>query len=48
MIRSRDATATNSMYSAKEPPLAISHRGLHSTAAENTIPAFLQAIEAGD
>src|SRR5687768_2803430 len=47
MIRSEDATATISMYSGKRPPLAISHRGLHTTAAENTIPAFLQAIDAG-
>jgi len=47
MIRSGNATATISMYSGNRPPLAISHRGLHTTAAENTIPAFLQAIEAG-
>lgn len=35
------------MYSAKPLPLAISHRGLHSAAPENSIPAFLAAVEAG-
>ncbi len=35
------------MYSRVSTPLAISHRGLHSVAPENTIPAFAAAIEAG-
>ena len=35
------------MYSRDSLPLAISHRGLSSVAPENTIPAFLAAIEAG-
>lgn len=35
------------MYSSHSLPLAISHRGLHSLLRENTIPAFLAAIEAG-
>jgi len=35
------------MYSKSKPPLAISHRGLHTTAPENSIPAFLAAIDAG-
>lgn len=35
------------MYSSNTPPLAISHRGLHSSAPENSIPAFLTAIDAG-
>jgi glycerophosphoryl diester phosphodiesterase len=35
------------MYSSSFRPLAISHRGLRSAAPENTIPAFLAAIEAG-
>src|SRR5687768_7592625 len=47
MIRSGNATATLSMYSGNRPPLAISHRGLHTTAAADTIPACLQAIAAG-
>jgi glycerophosphoryl diester phosphodiesterase len=35
------------MYSAHPLPFAISHRGLRHTAPENTIPAFLAAIDAG-
>lgn len=35
------------MYSKSKPPLAISHRGLRTTAPENSIPAFLAAIDAG-
>lgn len=35
------------MYSGTQLPLAISHRGLHASVAENTIPAFTAAIEAG-
>ena len=35
------------MYSRASTPLAISHRGLKTDAPENTIPAFLAAIEAG-
>ncbi|HUQ48740.1 MAG TPA: glycerophosphodiester phosphodiesterase [Gemmatimonadaceae bacterium] len=35
------------MYSKSEPPIAISHRGLHHNAPENSIPAFLAAIDAG-
>jgi glycerophosphoryl diester phosphodiesterase len=35
------------MYSNRPLPLAISHRGLHSEAPENSIPAFLAAIAAG-
>lgn len=35
------------MYSTRSLPLAISHRGLRSAAPENSIPAFLAAIETG-
>src|SRR5512141_3430804 len=35
------------MYSKSEPPLAISHRGLRHNAPENSIPAFIAAIDAG-
>jgi glycerophosphoryl diester phosphodiesterase len=35
------------MYSNRPHPEAVSHRGLRSTAPENTIPAFLAAIDAG-
>ena len=35
------------MYSARSAPLAISHRGLHRTAPENSLPAFIAALEAG-
>ena len=35
------------MYSKSEPPIAISHRGLRHNAPENSIPAFLSAIDAG-
>ena len=35
------------MYSKRLNPDAISHRGLHDTLPENSIPAFLAAIEAG-
>jgi glycerophosphoryl diester phosphodiesterase len=35
------------MYSTESTPLAISHRGLTAAAPENTIPAFLAALEAG-
>lgn len=35
------------MYSTHRLPLAISHRGLRSAAPENSIPAFLAAIDAG-
>lgn len=35
------------MYSSKSLPLAVSHRGLHDTLPENSIPAFEAAIEAG-
>jgi len=35
------------MYSKSKPPLAISHRGLRTSAPENSIPAFLAAVEAG-
>ena len=35
------------MYSRVSRPLAISHRGLRSAAPENTIPAFMAAIDAG-
>lgn len=35
------------MYSKSEPPMAISHRGLRHDAPENSIPAFLAAIDAG-
>ncbi|MDO8502930.1 MAG: glycerophosphodiester phosphodiesterase family protein [Gemmatimonadaceae bacterium] len=35
------------MYSRHDFPDAISHRGLHTLAPENSIPAFLAAIEAG-
>ena len=36
-----------SMYSSHPLPYAISHRGLRSSAPENTIAAFLAAVEAG-
>ena len=35
------------MYSSKSLPLAVSHRGLHTTLPENSIPAFEAAIAAG-
>jgi glycerophosphoryl diester phosphodiesterase len=35
------------MYSSKSLPLAVSHRGLHDTLPENSIPAFEAAIAAG-
>lgn len=35
------------MYSSHRLPLAISHRGLRSAAPENSLPAFLAAIDAG-
>lgn len=35
------------MYSNRPLPEAISHRGLRSSAPENTIPAFLAALDAG-
>src|SRR3954470_16391724 len=35
------------MYSKSDSPIAISHRGLRHNAPENSIPAFLAAIEAG-
>ncbi len=35
------------MYSGKSFPLPISHRGLHTSLPENSIPAFLAAIDAG-
>jgi glycerophosphoryl diester phosphodiesterase len=35
------------MYSRASRPLAISHRGLRSAGPENTIPAFVAAIDAG-
>ena len=35
------------MYSTREMPFAISHRGLRKEAPENTIAAFAAAIEAG-
>lgn len=35
------------MYSQSFTPRAISHRGLHDQHAENSIPAFLAAIDAG-
>lgn len=35
------------MYSTESTPLAISHRGLTAAAPENTIPAFLAAVDAG-
>jgi glycerophosphoryl diester phosphodiesterase len=35
------------MYSTPIPPIAISHRGLRRSAPENSIPAFLAAIDAG-
>ncbi len=35
------------MYSKTAAPLAISHRGLRHGAPENSIPAFLAAIDAG-
>lgn len=35
------------MYSNRPIPEAISHRGLRTSAPENSIPAFLAALEAG-
>ena len=35
------------MYSNRQLPIAISHRGLRATATENSIPAFEAAIVAG-
>lgn len=35
------------MYSNRPLPEAISHRGLRTTAPENSIPAFLAALDAG-
>jgi glycerophosphoryl diester phosphodiesterase len=35
------------MYANRPLPDAISHRGLHAGAPENSIPAFLAALEAG-
>jgi glycerophosphoryl diester phosphodiesterase len=35
------------MYSTSDPPMAISHRGLRHSAPENSIPAFIAAIDAG-
>lgn len=35
------------MYAKHPPPRAVSHRGLHDSLPENSIPAFLAAIEAG-
>lgn len=35
------------MYSPRPLPSAISHRGLRTTAPENSIPAFIAAIDAG-
>lgn len=35
------------MYSKRGIPVAISHRGLRKSAPENSIPAFLDAIENG-
>lgn len=35
------------MYSKRTYPEAVSHRGLRSSAPENSIPAFVAAIEAG-
>src|SRR5215203_5464769 len=35
------------MYSKPFPPEAISHRGLHSSLPENSLPAFEAAIQAG-
>jgi Glycerophosphoryl diester phosphodiesterase len=35
------------MYSTHTSPIAISHRGLRHTAPENTVPAFLAAVDAG-
>ncbi|MEO8195015.1 MAG: glycerophosphodiester phosphodiesterase [Gemmatimonadales bacterium] len=35
------------MYSKRSLPDAISHRGLHASVPENSIPAFLAAIDAG-
>ena len=35
------------MYSSKSSPLAVSHRGLHDSLPENSIPAFEAAIAAG-
>jgi len=35
------------MYSNRPLPEAISHRGLRSTAPENSIPAFVAALDAG-
>lgn len=35
------------MYSKSELPMTISHRGLRHNAPENSIPAFIAAIDAG-
>jgi len=35
------------MYSRRQLPEAISHRGLHGSAPENSIPAFTAAVAAG-
>ncbi len=35
------------MYSGKSFPIPISHRGLHSQLPENSIPAFVAAVDAG-
>ena len=35
------------MYPKRSLPLAISHRGLRHSAPENSLPAFLAAVEAG-
>ena len=35
------------MYAKRPPPRAVSHRGFHDSLPENSIPAFLAAIEAG-
>lgn len=35
------------MYSKSEPPIAIAHRGLRHKAPENSIPAFMAAIDSG-
>src|SRR4051812_17827005 len=35
------------MYSKSEAPIAISHRGLRHNAPENSLPAFIAAIDAG-
>ena len=35
------------MYSKQTLPEAVSHRGLRTAAPENSVPAFLAALEAG-